>query len=133
MKILLIDDDKDDQTLFCEAVKVISLHIQCEVAGNGEEGLTLLNNYQELPGLIFLDINMPIMDGRETLNIIKASTRLQSLPVIMYSTSSSRDEIEKFMLQGVQYIVKGNSFDELVTSLSKPINALIPIRQLETI
>jgi CheY-like chemotaxis protein len=132
MRVLLIDDDKDDQQLFCEAVKAISPDIECDLAGNGEEGLEILNSYRKLPGLLFLDINMPIMDGRETLEVIRASAHLRTLPVIIYSTSNNKQEIEKFKEQDVKYIVKGNSFSELIRSLSKPINELVRIKELET-
>jgi CheY-like chemotaxis protein len=121
MRILLIDDDKDDQTLFCEAVKIISPDIHCDIAGNGQEGLKVLNNNAQLPQLIFLDINMPIMDGNETLNVIKATPKLKSLPVFIYSTSNRFDEIEKFVALGVGFITKPNKFEDLVRVLLKPI------------
>jgi CheY-like chemotaxis protein len=132
MRVLLIDDDKDDQTLFRDAVKMISPDIECDVADNGNEGLAMLNRYRKLPGLLFLDINMPIMDGRETLKLIRESAHLRTLPVIIYSTSNNPREIEKFVKEGAEYIVKGNSFSELVTSLSKPLHALVRIKETET-
>jgi CheY-like chemotaxis protein len=121
MRILLIDDDKDDQTLFCEAIKIISPQIQCDIASNGEEGLRMLNSYSQLPRLVFLDINMPIMDGKETLNAVKTNPKLKALSVIVYSTSNRIDEIEKFTAMGVGFITKPNRFEELVEVLSKPI------------
>ncbi len=122
MKILLIDDDKDDQALFCEAVKVIAPSAQCDVADNCDQGLRLLNSYTTLPDLIFLDINMPITDGRQTLRNIKQTPRLRPIPVIMYSTSSHPSEIDEFQSMGVQYLVKSTSFRELVKSLATYIN-----------
>lgn len=122
MNILLIDDDKDDQTLFKEAVSIISPEIQCDVAGNGHEGLLKLNSYQVLPQLLFLDINMPIMDGRETLKILKSTPRLKSLQVFIYSTSNRQDEIELFLSMGVGFITKPNKFEELVHILRKRIS-----------
>jgi CheY-like chemotaxis protein len=121
MKILLIDDDADDQTLFCEAVKLIEPQIQCDIAANGREGLMLLSSYTILPHLVFLDINMPIMDGRETLRIIKSTPRLQKLDVIVYSTSNHLEEVKQFTRFGVRFVTKPNSFDELVDLLRIPI------------
>ena len=121
MKILLIDDDTDDQTLFCEAVKLIAPQVQCDVAANGREGLSLLNSYSNLPRLVFLDINMPIMDGRETLRIIKSTPRLQTLDMIIYSTSNHTEEVKQYTRFGVRFMTKPNSFDELVDLLKKPI------------
>lgn len=119
MRILLIDDDKDDQAIFCEAVKVIAPHAHCDLADNGKEGLRLLNSYGTLPDVIFLDINMPIMDGRQTLKSIKQTPEFKSLPVVMYSTSSNQLEIDAFRLMGAQYLVKATSFDDLVRSLRR--------------
>jgi CheY-like chemotaxis protein len=124
MRILLIDDDEDDQTLFCEAVKIISPDIQCDVASNGLEGITKLKGYTELPLMVFLDVNMPILDGRETFKIIKATPRFNLLPVTIYSTSNSQEEVQKFLMMGAGYITKPNSFEELVKILSKPVQSL---------
>jgi CheY-like chemotaxis protein len=124
MRILLIDDDEDDQTLFCEAVKIISPVIQCDLASNGQEGLVKLGGYTQLPVMLFLDINMPILDGRETFKIIKASPRFNSLPVTIYSTSNNQDEVRMFLMMGAGYITKPNSFEELVRILSKPVQSL---------
>jgi DNA-binding response OmpR family regulator len=124
MRILLIDDDEDDQTLFCEAVKIISPGAQCEVANNGQEGLLKLNSYSQLPSLVFLDVNMPILDGKETFKIIKSTPRLAGLRVIIYSTSNHQDEMKLFQMMGAGYITKPNSFEELVAVLSRPIHGL---------
>lgn len=128
MNILLIDDDKDDQTLFCEAVKIIAPHAQCELADNGNEGLQLLNRCHTLPTMVFLDINMPIMDGRQTIRSIRQTSRLASLPIVMYSTSSNRDEIAEFRAMGAQYLVKANRFDDLVNNLRSFIHAPVAHR-----
>ena len=121
MRILLIDDDKDDQLLFTEAVRLISPGIQCDQACNGEEGLRKLRSYVSLPRLVFLDINMPIMDGRETLKQIRKSPALKTLNVIIYSTSNNAVEKQNFLNDGVSFITKPNSFEQLVDVISKPI------------
>jgi DNA-binding response OmpR family regulator len=121
MRILLIDDDKDDQGLFCEAVKIISPEINCDVANNGEEGLRLLQSYRVLPVLVFLDINMPVMDGRETFKLIRSTPRLTTLAVTIYSTSNNKEEINEFTNLGASYITKPNSFEELVKLLRNPV------------
>jgi CheY-like chemotaxis protein len=132
MRILLIDDDRDDQAIFCEAVKTISPHALCDLADNGKEGLQLLNSYDTLPNVIFLDINMPIMDGRQTLRSIKQTPGLASLPVIMYSTSSHQLEIDEFRVMGAQYLVKANSFEDLVRSIRRFITLFNAVHQSET-
>jgi CheY-like chemotaxis protein len=129
MRVLLIDDDEDDQTLFCEAVKIISPSIQCDIACNGQEGLLKLNAYQQLPAMVFLDINMPILDGRETLKVIRSTPRFSALAVTIYSTSNHQDEVRKFLMMGARYITKPNSFEDLVKILAKPLYGLSQIGQ----
>jgi CheY-like chemotaxis protein len=121
MKILLIDDDRDDQVLFCEAVSQISTDITCDVADNGLEGITRLNSSKVLPDLLFLDINMPILDGRETLKLIRATPRLSDLSVIIYSTSNNKDEITWFEKLRARYVTKPNRFETLVQLLKQEL------------
>jgi CheY-like chemotaxis protein len=135
MRILMIDDDHDDQTLFCEAIKLISPNIACLLANNGQEALTILENTLSLPSVIFLDINMPVMDGRETLTRIRSTVRLRLIPIFIYSTSSNAAEIKKFLALGVNYIVKPNSFDKVVHAISKALKdavGFVPARTEET-
>jgi CheY-like chemotaxis protein len=133
MKILLIDDDKDDQEIFCEAVRKISPDIYCELADNGQEALTLLQSYpdREMPELVFLDINMPIMDGRETIGAIRSNLRLRNLQVIMYSTSNNVDEIIWFQQMGAKYITKPSDFDFLVRILSGHLQMYLHVKRTE--
>jgi len=129
MRILLIDDDKDDQGLFCEAVKQVSDEIICDTADNGIEGLELLDSYERLPAVVFLDINMPLMDGRETLKIIRSTPKLKDLPVVMYSTSNDVDEVARFRGMKAKYAVKPTSFQSLVQLLTKELAALQLIKE----
>ena len=118
MKILLIDDDHDDQTLFCEAVNQISNSVVCETADSGQKGLALLESSAELPDILFLDINMPMMDGQACLREIKANAKLKDIPVVMYSTTNNSAEISKYKMMGAKFLVKPPQFSKLVKSLS---------------
>lgn len=90
--ILLVDDDNDDQLLFQDALKEVSDGVYCYVAFNGKNALEKLNSSgTQLPDLIVMDVNMPIMNGIECLSAIKKSDSLNSIPVIMYSTSCSHE------------------------------------------
>jgi CheY-like chemotaxis protein len=122
MRILLIDDDKDDQFLFCEALKEISENIAFDVADNGIQGIRLLNDSKTLPDFLFLDINMPLMNGWETLKIIRASPPLHDLPVTMYSTSNCKEEMYIFQKMQAKYIVKPGSFETLIQTLRNELN-----------
>ena len=118
MKILLIDDDKDDQTLFCEAISQISEAIVCALTNNGVEGLEYLRSSDILPDLVFLDINMPLLDGRETLAIIRATEEFRSIPVVMYSTSVAEKEIPWFEAMDAKWIIKPSDFNTLTHLLA---------------
>ena len=82
--ILLINDDEDEQWIFTEALKEISNSIKCLYAVTAEEGVKL--SKQSLPDYIFLDINMPVLNGLECLAFIKKDESLKEIPVIIYST-----------------------------------------------
>lgn len=120
-KILIIDDDIDDQELFAEAIGELNLDFSCECASNGEEGLELLNDTsRELPGLIFLDLNMPRLNGKQCLERIKGNPRLKDIPVIIYSTSSQENDIRDTMAMGaVHFLTKPSSFNELCNALAE--------------
>lgn len=125
MRILIIDDDHDDQALFCEAVGAIDTAISCETADDGVAGLRLLlMNAEQVPDIIFLDINMPMMDGRETLKAIRNHPKLAQLPVIIYSTSSSDVDQRWFREMQVKYLVKPNDFKSIVSLLSREMHRI---------
>lgn len=114
--LLYIDDDPEDMDFFCEAVRTIDPSCICVGAKNGAEGLKLLSTLT--PDLIFLDINMPVMDGKETLKSIQVDSRLNKLPVFMLSTTSNAREREVFRKLGAKAcLVKPNSFEALCTTL----------------
>jgi CheY-like chemotaxis protein len=111
--VLLVDDDPDDAELFCEGLAAADPEINCHAARNGKEALDLLQNIT-LPGLIFLDLNMPIMNGWDCLKVLKGNDRYQHIPVVMYSTSSNKKEIEMAADMGaIGFITKPDDFGEL--------------------
>lgn len=117
MKFLLIDDDTDDQVLFSDAVRKLIPEIEIDIAENGLKGLQSLNTCPELPRMVFLDINMPLMDGRETLLAIRQSPFLRRLNVVVYSTSINEHDAVRFDSLNARGIVKPNSFGQLVDIL----------------
>jgi CheY-like chemotaxis protein len=125
-KFLLADDDPDDADFFCEALDEIDDSIKCIWAKSGADLVRQIeNNKLESPEIIFLDINMPEMDGWETLMFLKKNPKLQNVPVIMYSTSSARKDAQKaldlgalcFFEKPANYVLL-KDFLELVTSTS---------------
>jgi len=119
MTFFLIDDDIDDANLFQETLGQVDPSIVFAHANDGQEALEQLISATFRPDLIFLDLNMPRMDGKQCLTAIKQDAQLQHIPVIMYTTSSQSQDIEETMLHGaVCFITKPSSIRELESILS---------------
>lgn len=109
--VLLADDDEDDQLLFQEALRELPSLVHLSMARDGEETLSLLNSMTSLPDLLFLDLNMPIVNGLECLQKIKSDPKLRTLPVVIFSTSSFPGNINRVYDLGAHlYIRKPNDF-----------------------
>lgn len=112
--LLLIDDDTDDQEIFLAALQTVAGSVVCTTAVNGYEALKKLEETELKPDLIFLDLNMPLMNGEQFLKEVKQREHLKGLPVIVLSTSSNPDTIQQTKKLGAQdFITKPNSFSEL--------------------
>jgi CheY-like chemotaxis protein len=114
--ILYADDDHDDQTLIKQAFKKYDNNITIKSAFNGEEAWNFLDNlasFEQHPCLIILDINMPRMDGKETLMKIRQSDKHKNLPVVMFSTSNSSKDKEFAEKWGAVFISKPVTFTDL--------------------
>lgn len=112
---LLVDDDIDDTFLFEEILTEVDSSIRFRNAMHGQAALELLRSTaQDLPDLIFLDLNMPKMDGKQCLLELKSDPGLKHIPVIMYTTSSQSRDIEQTMLNGaICFITKPTDLNEL--------------------
>lgn len=120
--LFIVDDDEDDINLFVEAVNEIDKSMECFKAKNGEDALKRLDDLQMLPDVIFLDLNMPKMNGREMLARLKASEKYKDIPVVIYSTSAAeQDKIDTKNLGASAYLTKPDSFTELCRELAKTI------------
>ncbi|MGZ5133870.1 MAG: response regulator [Flavitalea sp.] len=121
--IYIIDDDTDDQNLLIEAIKEIDISIECYTAMNGQEGLNkLVTNMIPYPSLIFLDLNMPRIDGHKFLTMIKKDPDFKSIPIVIYSTSSNKKDMEEMLQLGaVDYLVKQADYLLLKENLSRMI------------
>lgn len=129
MTILFIDDDPDDTDLYCEVVAYLNSpeliyssnqSIDCMAVNNGRKALDLLSALKKLPDYIFLDINMPVMVGKECLRLLKANPSLSKIPVVMLSTSFSENEsCELRTLGASDCILKPSGFNGLVGILSR--------------
>src|SRR5882762_9611818 len=93
IRFLLIDDDTDDRELFSEALATVDPVIVCDQATDGAEALDRLRRSELCePDIIFLDINMPVMNGWQFLTKLKSEEKYKHIPVIVYSTSSNQKD-----------------------------------------
>ena len=123
--ILYVDDDRDDLEMLQQAIRELDGKFQVVEALDGEQGITFLQHMKmngHLPCLIILDVNMPRMDGRQTLNMIRADEQLRSIPIVIFSTSDS--ELDRIYFKGmkVEYITKPVNFSHLVEVAARLIH-----------
>lgn len=120
--ILLVEDDEDDQILFRDALAEINNTVDCQVANNGREALVSIG-IPPPPELIFVDLNMPIMNGFEFLSALKNEDRYKNIPVIIFSTTSDPDTIKKTHQLGASaYLRKPADFKLMRTKLNRLLN-----------
>jgi CheY-like chemotaxis protein len=119
--ITLADDDEDDRLFFIDAFEELKINTIVNTLNNGRELLNFLNHPETvLPNIIFLDLNMPILNGIECLKEIKLNDRFKEIVVAIYSTSSSDQDIEDTFVLGANiYIKKPSSFDSLKKILAE--------------
>lgn len=113
--ILLIDDDKDEVLLFSEAMNAAGIAHKCTWAQGVVHALSILNNIK--PDIIFIDLNMPIVDGMEGIRRIRDMQSLRATPVILYSNSI--DQKDKAMRLGAtDCLKKPDTLNELALLLA---------------
>jgi CheY-like chemotaxis protein len=119
-RILLIDDDEDDQELFLLAMKEIAASVECITLDNARSALTQLENRALIADVIFLDLNMPVMTGQQFLSELNKRAALSQIPVIILSTSSNTETIDQARALGAKkFITKPSSFTELKNILHR--------------
>lgn len=115
--ILLIDDDSDDQVFFTEVVAEIDPDIVCGVADNGLEGFDKLRE-GFLPDIIFLDLNMPFMNGFDFLETFRREPVWADIPVVIFTTSSYQPDKDRAdELQARAFLTKPNTVQDLRRAL----------------
>ena len=114
--IVYAEDDWDDVQFVRDCFKKYSDKIELVHAPNGSEALTALADLQQkniMPCLIILDINMPLMDGRQTLVKIKENAVFKKVPVVMFTTSNSHMDKEFALKWGADFITKPLRYAEV--------------------
>lgn len=120
INLFLADDDMDDAFVFQDILAGIDPSIHTTLAANGQEALDKLTEPgAALPDIIFLDLNMPRMGGKECMAALKKDRFLKHVPVIIYTTSSYSKDIEETLNSGaICFITKPSSLRELKEILS---------------
>ncbi|MEO7443908.1 MAG: response regulator [Ferruginibacter sp.] len=122
--IFLIDDDEDDLFMFKEVIESISSSLLCETALNGKIALEVLKNRTSFPDIIFLDLNMPIMDGLDFLIQIKKEEFLKNIPVCIFTTTNTpRDKELTKELGAISFLTKPSDFQMLRSQLEQILYA----------
>lgn len=121
INILLADDDQEDCEFFQEALGDLDLKTKLTCVHNGEELISFTqNNDSDQPDIIFLDINMPCMNGIECLGELRKKKNTRNVPVVMFTTSSTRKDIETTYANGANlFLTKPNSIKELAKKVNK--------------
>ncbi len=129
--LFIVDDDDDDKEMLIEIVSDIDNSIRCLSASNGKEALQLLRKAEALPDLIFLDLNMPLMNGKQCLQQLKQDVRLSIIPVIIFSTSNAWEEKEDAKRLGADlFITKPSCLKHLKQELEKIFKQYFTNRRL---
>jgi CheY-like chemotaxis protein len=121
--ILLVDDSPDDIMIAKRAIKECDIRNKVYVTYDGDEAIQFLRkegNYKDVPtlGLVILDLNMPKVDGFEVLETIKGDDKLKSIPIIVLTSSSRPEDIERaYQLGCNSFIVKPLSFEDFIEAM----------------
>ena len=119
--ILWADDDPDDLQMMRDILAKNKKEYDIAEVRNGKEALSYLEQIddQHFPCLIILDINMPVLDGKETLTLLKRHEKFSKIPVVVFTTSAS--ELDKLFCRklGTEMITKPPTFDNLEAAVIK--------------
>jgi CheY-like chemotaxis protein len=114
--ILCVDDDPDDRDMIRDVLQAANPQLHVVEAGDGREALDYLRTKESLahpPSLIILDMNMPRLSGRETLAILKSEAETESIPVVVFTTSSAIADSSFCQRFGVKMITKPPTYEAL--------------------
>lgn len=124
LEILLVEDSPDDIFLFKEVLKDTKINIKLSVATDGRSAIDFIfkkGEYENAPtpDIILLDLNLPKLDGREVLNIVKSDDEIKMIPVIVLTTSQNLDDInDAYMKSANCYIPKPVDLEQFTNVLT---------------
>jgi CheY-like chemotaxis protein len=120
---MVVDDDSDDIELFVEAVHEIDARLVCQSSSSGMEALTLLESTTIKPEIIFVDMNMPILNGKEFVKLIRQNKIYNDTKLFLYSTVDLSRNLPEMKLIGADgFLRKPISYSALKNDLSEVIH-----------
>lgn len=124
--VVLVDDDREDQAQFAEAISRLSKPVDLRIFDNGIDLMQFLFSGGSLPDMVFLDLHMPMMNGEECLADIRQESEFDKIPVLIYSSVYDWSRIERLFNMGANlFLQKPVSLNELVQSLESCISAVL--------
>jgi CheY-like chemotaxis protein len=120
-EVLLVEDDPGDVVMTQEAFVDGGLNGTLHVTRDGIEAMEFLRNAEEpRPDLVLLDLNLPRMAGHEVLAAIRADDALTQLPVVVLTTSSAQDDVERsYRLHANAYVTKPSDYSGFTEVLTR--------------
>jgi CheY-like chemotaxis protein len=121
-KLILIDNDEDDQEIFVMALEKLGKPVDVRMFSGGTEALAFLRKENFIPSFIFIDMNMPLMSGKECLGEIRKISALNNATIFIYSTAANPAAFDELIKLGAKdFLVKPSEFQGLIELLSKMI------------
>jgi CheY-like chemotaxis protein len=127
--LFLIENDQDDVDIFCMALSQVDPTVNCHIVRNGVEATEYLLSGKQLPDLIFLDVNMPVMNGMEFMKWRQQHAQLHQIPVYVYTTTNNPLTATVMNnLGAAKFITKPNKLEEVVRVIREVIAEFPPTR-----
>jgi CheY-like chemotaxis protein len=136
IELLLVEDDPGDAMMTREALNEAKVVHELHVVDNGEAAIAFLRQEGEYaeaprPDLIFLDLNLPRVDGREVLAFVKGDDSLRRIPLVILTTSDSEDDIARsYDLHANAYVTKPVDFESFMNAVRQVDNFFLTVAQL---
>jgi len=98
--VLLVDDDEDDREFFIQVIEELEPDVKCVCAKNGHDAFKIMDGFE--PDVIFLDLNMPLMNGFQFLEKFRQRNDFKDIPIYILSTSSDPKSIQEANAYGAK-------------------------------
>ena len=126
LQVLLADDDVDDRSFFARILKELSIPTQLTMIEDGARLMIHLSeNYNRLPDILFIDLNMPRKNGVECLSEIKSNEKLKTLPIVIISTSVNEEAADLIFNGGAHYYIRKTEITDLKKNIDHVLTLLV--------